>query len=273
MRGLLENQNVFITAASRPIGVGAGVLEAVLEAGGRPIVNGRSEARLQAVVDRYPDQGVVPVRGDVSSAEDCQRMMEEAIKEVGTIHHLVNNAGVGLHKPPHLVDEAEYDRLFEVDVKACWRLARVWLRHRLDANGELRDQAPASLVNISSVHAERTVADFALYAAAKGAVEAMTRGMAVHYGPAEVRVNCVAPGLVRSDQNNDVFERDGADPNELSQRVVNDYQALNRSIREVEVGRVVVFLLSSMASAVTGQTITVDSGGARLLFARGFLGT
>ncbi len=266
----LNGQNVLITGSAGKSGVGVGVVEAVLEAGGTPIVNSRKDDHLAEALERYPD--AVGVVGNVSEAADCARMIDEAKERVGVIHHLVNNAGIGLQKAVHETDEAEFDRLFGTDVRGMFLLTRAWLNHRLTRAGGDADRVdgPAAVVNVSSVHSQQTIKNYTIYAAAKGAVDAFTRGLAVHYGPMGVRCNAVSPGLVNSEQNEDLLGNLSPDASAFAKGVVNDYQVINDPIDPLNVGRVVVFLLSDHAASTTGQNITVDAGNTLLLFARSF---
>lgn len=263
----LRGQAVLITGSCGTAGVGIGVVEAVREAGGLAILNARAQAKLDAALKRFP--GSVGVVGDVSKPEDAARMIAEASQHLGVVHHLVNNAGIGLHQAPHACSEDEFDRLFGIDVRGLWLVTRAWLQHRLGEEGKV--QGPAALVNISSVHGERTMPGYAIYAGAKGAVEGMTRGLAVHYGPAGIRCNAVSPGYVHSDQNFDLIANWADDPQDWVNRHTHDQQALPELIDPVDVGRVVTFLLSAGAAKMTGQVITVDAGLTKMLYPRSFV--
>jgi len=263
----LHGQAVLITGSSGTAGVGIGVVEAVREAGGLPILNARAKEKLETALQRFP--GAVGVVGDVSKPEDARRMIAEASQHLGMVHHLVNNAGIGLHCSPHECAEAEFDRLFGIDVRGLWLMTRAWLQHRLDGNDKV--QGPAGLVNISSVHGERTMPGYAIYAGAKGAVEGLTRGLAVHYGPAGIRCNAVSPGYVHSDQNFELIANWADDPQDWVDRHTNEQQALPELIDPVDVGRVVTFLLSPSAAKMTGQVITVDAGLTKMLYPRSFV--
>jgi NAD(P)-dependent dehydrogenase (short-subunit alcohol dehydrogenase family) len=181
----------------------------------------------------------------------------------------VNNAGVGLHKAPHLCEETDFDTLIGVDFRGTWLMTRAWLRHVLADGGQAF--AGASGVNVSSVHAQKTMPGYGLYAGAKGAVDSFTRGLAVHYGNLGVRFNGVAPGYVHSEQNIDLVQKWTDDPGGWVEDLVKNHQAIPVAIDPVDVGRVVVFLLSDASKAVTGQTLTVDAGNTSLLFPNNFV--
>ena len=262
----LTGRNVLITVAAGSSGVGAGVVMAVLEAGGRPLINDRDAARLATAKARFPEAEIF--LGDIASAQDVEAMMRQITAQVGTVHHLVNNAGVGLYKAPHLCEEADFDTLIGVDFRGMWLMTRAWLRQVLADSGP--PVANASAVNVSSVHAQQTIPGYGLYAGAKGAVDSFTRGLAVHYGKLGIRFNSVAPGYVHSDQSLELLRNWTDDPAAWVADVLKHHQATPAAIAPVDVGRVVVFLLSEASRAMTGQTVTVDAGLTSHLFPNNF---
>ena len=263
----LDDCNVLITGAAGSSGVGIGVVQAVIEAGGRPLINGRNQQRLAEAKERFPSAEVIS--GDIAVAADTKRMVAELAERVGRIHFLVNNAGIGLHKAPHLAEEADFDKLIGVDFRGTWLMTKAWLTHVLAEEGKANPAAAA--VNISSVHAEKAMPGYGIYAGAKGAVESFTRGLAVHYGRLGVRFNCVAPGYVHSDQNLDLIRNWTDDPAGWVEDLIQNHQATPQLIEPIDVGRTVVFLLSEAAKAVTGQTLTVDAGSTSLLYPMDFV--
>lgn len=263
----LEGRYVLITGAAGGTGVGAGVVEAVIEAGGCPLINGRDCRKLAEARERFPSAELI--QGDISVAEDAQRMVIELEKRIGRIHYLVNNAGIGLHAAPHECGEADFDRLVNIDFRGTWLMTKAWLAHVLGA--ETKANPPAAAVNISSVHAQKTMPGYGIYAGAKGAVDSFTRGLAVHYGRLGVRFNTVSPGYVHSDQNMDLIRHWTEDPAGWVSDLIHNHQAIPEPIEPVDVGRVVVFLLSDQSTAVTGQMITVDGGSTSLLYPMNFV--
>ncbi|MFZ4780457.1 MAG: SDR family NAD(P)-dependent oxidoreductase [Terrimicrobiaceae bacterium] len=263
----LQNKRVLITGATGTSGVGFGAVQAVLEAGGLPIINGRSPEKLAEARERFPEADTV--LGDIAKAEDVARMFDELAGRHDRIDCLVNNAGIGLHKAPHDCEEADFDNLVGVDFRGTWLVTRAWLRHLLNRNDEA--EFPASAVNVSSVHAQKTMPGYGLYAGAKGAVDSFTRGLAVHYGKNGIRFNGVAPGYVHSDQNMDLVRNWTDDPAGWVNELVQNHQVTPQPIDPISIGRIIVFLLSDAASAISGQTITADAGNTALLFPNNFV--
>jgi NAD(P)-dependent dehydrogenase (short-subunit alcohol dehydrogenase family) len=255
----LTGRTVIVTGAAG-YGVGAGVCDAVAAAGGQLVVNDLDPAAVEAAVARYPD--AIGIAGDVTDGRFVAHLLEEATRLAGPVTGVVNNAGVGLSQPFHEADDTAYHRLMDVDVRAPWLVTREFVR-RLDPS---KDEA--SIVNISSVHAQATMSRYALYAAAKSAIEGLTRGMAVELGPRGIRCNAVAPGYVDAAQNVELLKTLTDDPAGWIDRHTHADQALPRLVEPVDCGNAVAFLLSDAARCITGQILAVDAGLTVMLYRR-----
>ncbi len=245
-------------------GVGRGVCEAVVEAGGLLLVNDLTKERAEAAAARYDD--AVPLAGDVSKPQDVAQILQSASRHCEHVAGLVNSAGVGLVRLAHEAEESDFDRLHQIDLRAVWLMSRAFIRQALSAG------KPGSIVNISSVHAHSTVPGYSIYAAAKGGLEALTRGLAVENGNHGIRCNAVAPGYVHSEQNIPLIRTWTNNPEAWIERYTKNYQALPYRIAPIECGRLVVFLLSDDARCVTGQIIRIDCGSTAMLYDREFGG-
>ena len=257
----LAGRNILVTGGGG-IGVGSGACKALSAAGATVIINELSLDKAQAAVEQYP--GAIPVSADVSKESEVTAMFEEVERSVGTIHGVVNNAGVGLSKVSHEASQEEFQLLYDIDIKGVWLVSRALAQHLIGKG------VSGSIVNISSVHAHSTISKFAIYSSSKAAVEGLTRGMAVELGPHNIRVNAIAPGLVHAEQNYDLMKTWTDDPVQWQKDFVNDYQVLNYDIHPEDCGNVVAFLMSDLSRAVTGQTIRVDGGTTSLLMGRSF---
>jgi NAD(P)-dependent dehydrogenase (short-subunit alcohol dehydrogenase family) len=250
---------VLVTGAAG-YGVGAGVCEAVSTAGGRLVINDLDPAAVATAVCRYDDS--VGIAGDITDEGFVAELLDQATQCAGPVTGLVNNAGVGLSRPFHEVDGPAYQRLMDVDVRAPWLVAREFVRRLMPS------EHTGSIVNISSVHAHSTMGRYALYAAAKSAIEGMTRGMAVELGPLGIRCNAVAPGYVDAAQNLELLQTLTDDPQAWVDQHTNADQALPRLIQPVDCGNAVAFLLSDAARCITGQSLAVDAGLTAMLYRR-----
>ncbi len=255
----LEGKNILVTGAGG-VGVGAGVCQALVKFKANLIVNEITQEKADEAAAKYP--GALPVAGNVGVPGQVQNMFEILREEVGIIHGLVNNAGVGLSKRAHEASEEEFDKLFSIDIRGVWLVSRAFVNQLLGS-----DQT-GNIVNISSVNAHSTMSRYAIYASAKAAVEGLTRGMAVELGPHNIRVNALGPGYVHAEQNYDLIKTWSDDPRKWVKDFVKDQQVLLHDITPLDCGNVAAFLLSDLSQAITGQTIYVDKGTTSLLFNR-----
>jgi NAD(P)-dependent dehydrogenase (short-subunit alcohol dehydrogenase family) len=209
---------------------------------------GRDVEAGAAFADR---SGALFVPADVASEPEVERLVETCAERLGPPSVLVNNAGRNANFDAARMTEAEWDVFFGVDLKSAWLCAKHVLPHML-AGGE------GAIVNVSSIHAAVTLEGFFPYAAAKAGLTGLTRSLALDYGAAGIRVNCVCPGftdtrLVRESMNR------AADP-AAAERAMVAGVALGRIASPAEIAATISFLASPDASYVTGATLYVDGG-------------
>ncbi|MEN8231001.1 MAG: SDR family oxidoreductase [Bacteroidota bacterium] len=253
----LHGKNILVTGGAGD-GMGRGICEAIDHVGGRIIVNDLNLEMAQEVAEKY--NNAYAVEGDISKADEVSRMFQKISKDVGIIHGVVNNAGIGLARYVHEAEEEEVDRLFNVDVKGIWMVSKAFVKQLLKA-GQV-----GNIVNISSVHAFATMHRMALYSSAKSAVNALTRGLAIDLGQHNIRCNAVAPGMIYSEQSVHIIGRWAHDPIKWMKDHKTDHQCLNYFTTARDCGNVVAFLLSDLSRSITGQTIYVDGGATNLLY-------
>ncbi len=181
---------------------------------------------------------------DVTSDEDWAALKEHISSTFGRCDVVVNNAYAILRKPAHVMEPSEWR--YQQDVLVGQVHRSLYYLHDLLTCGHL-----PSIINISSVHSRLTDPLHSAYAAAKGAVEAVTRQLAVEYGP-WLRVNCVVPGAILTDAWS------GFDEKVLAE--VASRSPLKRMGTPADIAKVVGFLVSTDAAFVTGAALVVDGG-------------
>jgi NAD(P)-dependent dehydrogenase (short-subunit alcohol dehydrogenase family) len=253
----LKGKNILVTGGAGN-GLGQGICEAVNASGGRVIVNDLDKDMAEEVANKYTD--AIAIAGDVSKSNDVDKIFNMLREACGTVHGLVNNAGIGLGKYAIEANEDEVTRLYDVDVKGIWMVSQAFVKQLL-ASKEV-----GNIVNISSVQSLATMHRMALYAGAKSAVNGLTRGLAVELGQYNIRCNAVAPGYIYSEQSLNIIGKWAPDPSKWIEDHKSDHQCLNFFTSARDCGNVVAFLLSDLSKNITGQTICVDNGTTNLLY-------
>jgi NAD(P)-dependent dehydrogenase (short-subunit alcohol dehydrogenase family) len=245
----LEGRTAVVTGASR--GIGAAIARALDRAGARVALVARSESALADVAASLTHEPVV-IQADLAEADAPAAVARRALAALGHIDTLVNNAGIGARLPSVDLDAETIDRMHRVNVRGLLLLTTAVLPSMVARRS-------GSIVNVSSVSSQVGTPRRAGYAASKGAVDALTRSLAIEFGPQGIRVNCVAPGVIVTA----MWEKNRAVPGVIEQ--VEAQVALRRWGLPEDVADVVVFLASDAARYVTAQTIEVDGGMASTL--------
>ncbi|KAB0793024.1 hypothetical protein PPYR_12644 [Photinus pyralis] len=173
---------------------------------------------------------------------------KEALKHVGQIDLLVNNAGIAILEPLADISDGNIDRLFSINFKAVVNLTQIVAQSLQDRN------ASGSIVNISSQTSMRGLREHAIYSSTKAAVDAFTRVAALELGGQNVRINCVNPTVVMTELGREVWSDQRA-AEEMKTKI-----PLKRFAEVDEVVDAVLFLLSDKANMITGTCLSVDGG-------------
>jgi glucose 1-dehydrogenase len=252
----LQGKNVLVTGGSS--GIGQAIAVAFAQHGANVAINylrqpeeaHDTEEQVHACVARVQQHGVrdVLVGGDVSDEADVTRMVRGAIDGLGGLDVLVNNAGIQISRPSEELSSADFDRVLAVNLRGSFLCAREAIRHFL---AEERD---GSIANISSVHQLIPKPGYLGYSASKGAMQNLTRTLALEYAGRGIRVNGVGPGATVTPINRAWID----DP--VKRRQVEEHIPMRRAGDASEMAGVTCFLASDLAAYITGQTIFVDGG-------------
>jgi meso-butanediol dehydrogenase/(S,S)-butanediol dehydrogenase/diacetyl reductase len=198
----------------------------------------------------------LPLIGDVTRAADVEALVAEAARQLGGLDILVNNAGVLVAGPFEALTEAQWDRVMAVNVKGVFLCT-------LAAVPRLRERGEGAIVNVSSIAGKTGRALTAAYAASKFAVIGLTQALAHELGPANIRVNAVCPGLLRTTMWLDGVaparaQSLGVRPSEAFDAFVHQNTPLGREQTPEDIGEAVVYLCR--AHNVTGVALNVAGG-------------
>ncbi len=231
--------------------IGRAISEAFLAAGGRVAVGQRDISRAADLVRRYGDR-VVPLRVDVSRAENCRAFIAAAASALGGIDVLVNNAAVtgptAIARLPDITEE-HFDAVVRTNLGGVLFCSQAAVPHLRAAGG-------GTIVHISSVNALRPQDGALVYAATKAGLTSVTQSMARELAPHRIRVVAVAPGDIATDggaQTDAAFLAQGAGQDGL------DKTPLGRG-QPADIAHIVAFLCSPAAKFVTGSTWLADGG-------------
>jgi 3-oxoacyl-[acyl-carrier protein] reductase len=245
--GLLEDRTVVVTA-SAGTGIGFAVARRCAEEGARVMISDIHERRLGEAADRLEELvGHRPpaVLCNVTDEDQVQHLFAEAIRHLGHVDVVMNNAGLGGTVNLVEMTDEQWSAVVDVTLNGTMRTTRAALRH-------MAERGSGVIVNNASVVGWRAQEGQCHYAAAKAGVMALTRCAAIEAAPSGVRINAVAPSLAMHPFLAKVTTEDLLE--ELTAR-----EAFGRAAEPWEVANVMVFLASDYSSYMTGETVAVSS--------------
>ena len=183
----------------------------------------------------------------MTSPEACEELVAAAIQRLGRLDIMVNNAGTNVRKSMLEITPEEYDFVIETNLKGYFNAARAAGRHFVD-------QGSGKVINISSILGSVALPNQAAYASSKGAIDQLTKVLAIEWALAGVQVNGLAPTYFETDLTRPLYE----DPERRA--FIEERTPMGRWGQPHELAGAVIFLASDASNFVTGQTILVDGG-------------
>lgn len=229
-------------------GIGSELSRRLVARGERVLLGGRSTERLRHLAEQL-DMPYEPV--DANQLSAIGQVFDRADVEFGEIQGVVNAIGSVLLKPVHRTSDEEFEQTLQINLMTSFAILR-------EAAQRMRKQG-GSIVFLSSAAAQRGMPNHEAIAAAKAGVEGLARSAAATYAPRGIRVNVIAPGLVRTELTRSIWE------NEASAIASTEMHALGRLGTPEDVAACAEWLLDEAASWITGQVVGVDGGLASLL--------
>ncbi|KAI1715775.1 enoyl-(Acyl carrier protein) reductase domain-containing protein [Ditylenchus destructor] len=252
----LNGKVAIVTAATN--GIGLAIAERLGHEGAQVVISSRNEENVNKAVKQLVDSGLKPenVHGcvcHVGNADHRQRLVNTTLEKFARIDILVNNAGISPTAGDIMeTSEEAWDKLFDVNVKAGFLLTKLVVPH-MQKNGG------GNVVFNSSVTAYNCPPIIAAYGVTKTALLGLTKAMAESLAPKNIRVNCIAPGIIKTKFSRPLWE--GVKATEIHQHQRADLQPpLGRFGTPEECAGVVAFLCSTDASYVTGESIVIGGG-------------
>lgn len=250
----LTGKVAIVTGSTR--GIGKAIAMKFASEGAAVVVTARHIEQAHQVVDEIKDQGgtAIAFKTDVANRADVHNLIKGTLENFKSIHIFVNNAGIGRPAPFLEVTEEDWDAVLDIDLKGVFNCTQAVLSHMME-------QRYGKIINISSVGGvgfPRT--DLASYGPAKAGVIMLTKTTALVAGPYGINVNCIAPGLIRTEMT---YPQRGKKVTEFTKKLIegrDERAALGRIGQPEDIANLALFLASDDSSFITGQTICCDGG-------------
>ena len=251
MTGRVQDKACIVTGAGS--GIGKATAIRLAEEGGKVVVSDINLESAKKVAEEIVSKGqtAIAVKTDVSNDKEAQELIDKCVKEFGTVHVVVNSAGVNIPGVFHEVKNEIIDKTLNVNLKGSMYTCRAAIPHMLKhKNG--------SLVNISSVNGIVSEPFLTVYSASKGGVVMLTKGIALDYAKQGIRCNAICPGWVDTPINYAHAEMMGGLDKIYAE--IDKFQPIGRPGEPIEIAHLALFLASDESSFMTGSIVSADGG-------------
>ncbi len=246
-------KTVIVTGASS--GIGRETAKAFSENGARVVAFARNETRLRSLRDECDDHGgrILTISGDVTNGQDRRRLVDAALNDFGGIDVLINAAGIIANGTIENTTEAQWDEMFDINLRSVFRLMQLAMPHLIKSRG--------NVVNVSSVTGIRSFPNVLAYCVSKAGVDQLTRCAALEVAPKGVRINAVNPGVVVTN----LHKASGMDDTQYENFLEHSKSThpIGRAGFAKEVAELILFLASENAGWITGVSYSIDGGRAQ----------
>lgn len=245
----LSGKVALVTGSTK--GIGLAIAQRMAEAGARVVVSSRNQDACDDVAGGIKAQGgdALAVACNINYREQLQALVDQTVAAYGPIDILVINAALNpFYGPSQDIPDSAFDKIMSSNIGSAHRLCQMVLPGMAEKGG-------GAVIIVSSIAGLKGSATLGAYGISKAADMQMARNLAVEWGPHDIRVNCIAPGLIRTDFARALWENP-----ETYQETVSRYP-LRRIGEPDEIAGAAIFLASAAGRFVTGQTLVVDGGG------------
>ena len=248
----LDGKVAVITGASR--GIGEGIAQAFASAGAKVVLCSRKQADLEKVAEKIKTSGgdAFVVAAHAGRIDDLKMLVQKSVEHYGRIDILVNNAGTNPAFGPILnVDEKIWDKIFEINLRGFFFLSK-------EVSSVMSDKGGGVIINMASVAGIKPGMGLGAYSVSKAGVIMMTRVLAQEWTGMNIRVNAIAPGVIKTKFAEALYSSP-----ELTEEIMRGI-SIKRLGEPDDIVGAALFLASDASSYITGQTIVVDGGGIML---------
>ena len=244
----LEGKVAIVTGSSK--GIGKAIAEALAEYGAQVVVSSRSQEAVDAVADEFKAKGLeaVGIACHVGDEEQRKALISKTVDRYGGVDILINNAATNpVYAPLEGVDDPVFDKIMDVNVKACFSFAKLCFPY-------MKEKKKGSIINIASVEGLKPNMGLGLYGVSKAALIMLTKSQASEWGKYGIRTNAICPGLIKTKFSQALWS------NEQLMKQVENHLPLRRAADPLEMAGLAVYLASDASSFTTGAILNSDGG-------------